>query len=333
MTFGELLDRYIDSLAGRPAQRDYQQLQAQFFDGADWRDRDAEAITRYDVLLLVQSLAATKSHANKVLGLIRQAYYWASNTIDHAAKAPLYGGANPAEKVKRYATKSREVLMDFSQLRRLVSSLDFLCPKYYTFFTLRILAPGRIKELCETRWADVDLQAGTWTKHHTKTDRKQIVPLPKQAVLTLQMYRALSVDRYSGALPAYVFMGHHGRPLLPESARKVWAGFRKDLGMDDIWLLDFRRTLASYVYMNVKADEMLVKAILNHYDSRPCAVYTRLNCDFLAPIMQGYADWVWSFKQEVSDARTSSRFVADPAPDHLGLRAVEPTRHSPGRYS
>lgn len=301
MTFGELLNRYIVSLSGRPAQRDYQQLQAQFFDGAEWRDRPAEAITRYDVLLLVQSLAATKSHANKVLGLIRQAYYWGSNTIDHAAKAPLYDGQNPAEKIKRYATKSREVLMDFSQLRRLVSSVDLLCPKYSTFFTLRILVPGRIKELCDARWTDMSLEAGTWTKHHTKTDRKQIVPLPTQAIRTLHMFRAMSVDTYNGTLPEYIFQGHRGRPLLPESARKMWAGFRADLKMEDIWLLDFRRTLASYVYMHVKADEMLVKAILNHYDSRPCAVYTRLAFDFLAPIMQGYADWVWAFKQEVSD--------------------------------
>lgn len=321
MTFGELLDRYIDGLAGRPAQRDYRQLQMQFFDGPEWRDREADAITRYDVLLLVQSLSATKSHANKVLGLIRQAYYYGSNTIDHAAKAPVYVGTNPAEKVKRYPTKSREVLMDFAQLRRLVSSLDFLCPKYYTFFTMRILAPGRITELCGTRWTDLDLEAGKWTKLHTKTDRKQIIPLPKQALVTLQMFRALSVDKYTGTLPEYVFMGHHGRPLLPESARKIWAGFRKDLDMEGIWLLDFRRTLASYVYMHVKADEMLVKAILNHYDSRPCAVYTRLNFDFLAPIMQGYADWVWSFRQEVTDALISPSVTGPSAQDLGAFRA------------
>ena len=305
MTFGELLDRYIDSLAGRPAQRDYQQLQAQFFDQAEWRDREAEAVTRYDVLLLVQSLSATKSHANKVLGLIRQAYYWGSNTIDHAAKAPLYDGPNPAEKIKRYATKSREVLMDFSQLRRLVSSFDFLNLKYRTFFTMRILAPGRITELCGTRWGDLDLMAGKWTKHHTKTDRKQIVPLPTQVVTILRAFAEHSRDPYTSQIPEYVFQGHCGRPLLPESARKVWAAFRADLQMEEIWLLDFRRTLASYVYMHVKADEMLVKAILNHYDSRPCAVYTRLAFDFLAPIMQGYSDWVWSFKQEVSDESLS----------------------------
>lgn len=321
MTFGTLLDLYLDSLRGRPSQLDYQQLRRQFFATPEWADKPASAVTRYDVLLLVQSLSATKSHANKVLGLIRQAYYWAGNTIDHAAKAPVYDGPNPAASVKRYACKSREVLMDFSQLRRLVSSLDLLDTKYYTFFTLRILAPGRIKELCHMRWSEVDLVTGKWVKPTTKNDRKQVVPLPRQAVTALTAFRSVSVNRYDGTLPEYVFQGHYGRPLLPESARKIWAVFRKDLKMEEIWLLDFRRTLASYVYMNVKADEMLVKAILNHYDSRPCAVYTRLAFDFLAPIMQGYADWVWSFKQEVSDA-TVPRYADPESVPTPSLRAV-----------
>lgn len=299
MTFGTLLDRYIASLAGRASQAGYWQIQHQFFSAPQWRDREASATTRYEVLLLIQSLSQTPSHANKVLGLIRQAYYWASNTIDPIARAPVYLGDNPAQSVKRYACKSREVLMDFSQLRRLVSNLDFLDPKYYTFFTLRILAPGRIKELCHMRWSDLDLTVGKWVKPKTKNGRQHIVPLPQQAVTTLQMFAAMSVNRYDGTLPEYVFQGHYGRPLLPGSARKIWAGFRRDLKMEDIWLLDFRRTLASYVYMSQKGDDMLVKAILNHYDSRPCAVYTRLSIDYLAPIMQGYADWVWSFKQEV----------------------------------
>jgi len=326
MTFGTLLDRYIASLAGRHSQRGYAQIQRQFFDTPEWRDKDAAAVTRYDVLLLVQSLSETKAHANKVLGLIRQAYYWASNTIDPVAHAPLYDGVNPAEKVKRYACKSREVLMDFTQLRRLVSNFDFLDPKYYTFFTLRILVPGRIKELCTMRWTDLDLTVGKWTKLNTKNGRTHIIPLPKQALLALQMFAAISCGKAHGHMPEYVFQGNYGKPLLPESARKIWAGFRHDLQMDDIWLLDFRRTLASYVYMNVKADEMLVKAILNHYDSRPCAIYTRLNFDFLAPIMQGYADWVWSFKQEVSDATSPRILESVSRPDPLSLRPVTASR-------
>lgn len=298
MTLGMLLTQYIESLAGRPSQRSYQQLVRQFFATPDWADRPATAVTRYDILLLSQSLAATPSHANKVLGLVRQAYVWASNTIDPVARAPLYAGENPAASVRRHQTKSREVLMDFTQLGRLVSSLDFLDRKYYVFFLLRLLAPGRITELCQMRWTEVDLTVGRWVKPKTKNGRQHVVPLPTQARLALQAFATVCLDPYTQTLPEYVFQGHYGKPLQPGSARKIWSVFRRDLKLEDIWLLDFRRTLASYVYMTQKGDDMLVKAILNHYDSRPCAVYTRLSTDYLAPIMQGYADWVWGFKRE-----------------------------------
>jgi len=56
--------------------------------------------------------------------------------------------------------------------------------------------------------------------------------------------------------------------------------------------LNFRRTLASYLYTEIRADELTAKAVLNHYDGRPVAVYTRLNYDRLAEIIQAYADWV-----------------------------------------
>ena len=56
MTFGTLLDRYLESLAGRPSQLDYQQLRQQFFTTPEWADKPAAAVTRYDVLMLALQL-------------------------------------------------------------------------------------------------------------------------------------------------------------------------------------------------------------------------------------------------------------------------------------
>ena len=66
--------------------------------------------------------------------------------------------------------------------------------------------------------------------------------------------------------------------------------------MSDLWLLDFRRTLASYLYNEIKADDLTAKAVLNHYDSRPVAIYTRLNFEKISEIIQSYADWMWALK-------------------------------------
>ena len=130
----------------------------------------------------------------------------------------------------------------------------------------------------------VNLDSGKWFKRLTKTGRPQFVLIPRQA---LDYLRQLPHEG------DYFFMGVYGRPLQRESARKVWATLRRDLGMADVQLLDFRRTLASYLYTEIRADELTAKAVLNHYDGRPVAVYTRLNYDRLAEIIQQYADWIW----------------------------------------
>src|SRR3990167_7997675 len=283
MTFGTLLDRYIDSLTLGTTQEEYRKIQRRFFHATAWNDRPASEVTRYDLLLLRQELESTPAYANKVIGLPKQAYYWGSNTIDETEKRPVYEGNNPALHLKRYSCPSRETLLDLTQLKRLLDNLDFLSVKYQVFLLLRILVPGRITELCAIKWSDLDLVVGKWTKLNTKNGRIHVVPLPTQALAALRR-----MPNTSG----YVFTGAYGRPLRPGSARKIWGRFRADLKMPDIWLLDFRRTLASYLYTVIKADDLLVKAMLDHYDSRPCAVYTRLSFDYLAPIIQGYADWV-----------------------------------------
>ncbi len=68
------------------------------------------------------------------------------------------------------------------------------------------------------------------------------------------------------------------------------------LKIENLQLLDLRRTLASYLYRlhrRQEVDDLTIKALLNHYDGRPVAVYTRLDVDSLAKILQGYADWLW----------------------------------------
>lgn len=88
-------------------------------------------------------------------------------------------------------------------------------------------------------------------------------------------------------------MGHYGQPLSTDAPRKIWERFRVQIGLERIQLLDFRRTLSTYLYTEIKADDLTAKAVLNHYDGRPVAIYTRLNYDKLGEIIQAYADWLW----------------------------------------
>ncbi len=267
ITFGALMQGYLKHLGSRSSGRAYEYTYKLYFDTPKWRDRLASAITRYDVLLLKQSLEAVPSQANKTLGLIKQAYSWASDRIDPLTRRPIYEGHNPAWRVNKHDYIPRERVMDRNEIRALLGALEYLSPKYQAFFACRILVPGRIKELCEMRWDAID-DNGKWLKRFTKNKRPQFVQIPTQAL------------HYIRALPRnadFVFPGHYGHSLREGSARKVWDRLRIELNMPDLWLLDFRRTLATYLYNEIKADDLTAKAVLNHYDSRPVAIYTRLN--------------------------------------------------------
>lgn len=311
LTFEMLIHQYILWLGVRPSASRYRQVYAQYFDGPDWRDRSAESITRHEVLRFKQAHEVTPAQCSKGIGLIKQAYQWAMDRIDPITGLPYYEGQNPAWRVSKHDSFSRERLLDCSEIRVLLASLDFLSPKYQSFLVTRLLTPCRITELCGMRRDAVNMATGKWFKRITKNGRPQFVLIPRQALAFLAQ------------LPAdgdYFFMGCYGKPLQPESARKVWALFRKDLNMPDVQLLDFRRTLASYLYTEIKADELTAKAVLNHYDARPVAIYTRLNYDRLAAIIQAYADWIWAFKGEGASDPVQRSMLVSPV-------SAEPARY------
>lgn len=294
ITFGVVLQAYIAFLRGnrQPSATRYQQIYHQYFSGPMWADRQADAITRHDMLYFVQSHSSTPAQCNKALGLVKQAYSWASDRIDPATMQPVYTGHNPAWRIHKNDYIPRERVMDEREIRTffkaaLDEDIENLTPAYRALFVTRLLTPCRIKELCEMRWDAVDWTTGKWFKRFTKNKRPQYVLIPCQALALLkQLPKREGCD--------YVFPGIYNHSLQPDSMRKAWERFRRDCHLPaDLQLLDFRRTLASYLYTEIKADELTAKAVLNHYDGRPVAIYTRLNYDRLALILQQYADWIW----------------------------------------
>lgn len=283
-TFGELAQEYLHSLEGKPSGARYRRLYLQVFAAQGWSKRSLQSITRYDVLLLQQSLAPTPAQAAKALGFLRQAYNYGRNTIDRQRRRPLYAGENPALGIRCARGTSRSRVMTEREIGLLLRGLPRLTPKYRAFYLCRILAPGRITELCRMRREHLS-DTGRWVKPLTKNGTAQYTYLPTQA---MQAVRAM------GGSGEWVFAGHGGRPLTGMAVRKAWRSHARTLGIEGVQLLDFRRTLATYLYRQIKADDLLAKAVLNHYDGRPVAVYTRLDYDYLAGIIQRYADWVCS---------------------------------------
>jgi len=307
ISFGTLVSLYVAWLKqeNRPSATRYQAIYRQFFLRPEWSERPADAITRHEVLYFKQTHSHAPAQCAKALGLIKQAYNWAADRIDPMTMQPYYTGTNPAWRIAKHESCSRERMMDRDEIRRVLTEVCHLDPMYHALFVTRLLTPCRIKELCAMRWDAVEWTTGKWFKRYTKNKRPQYVLIPRQAVaLLLQLPRA----------GEFVFPGHYNRPLQPGSAAKAWAIFRKDSKLPkDLQLLDFRRTLASYLYTEIHADDLTAKAVLNHYDARPVAIYTRLNYDRLAGILQQYADWVWSLMQPVKPLPSSASF-------HLSLQ-------------
>jgi len=139
------------------------------------------------------------------------------------------------------------------------------------------------------RWSDVDLEQGRWIKPTTKNGLPQLMPL------ALQAREALSRMPQEGD---YVFKGLYGHEWSRPGVGKIWQHYRAILGLHYVTLHDFRRTVATRLY-DAERDELLVKACLNHSDSRPIAVYVRFNFDRLAEALQAHADRIWALKEGV----------------------------------
>lgn len=287
-TVSALLEGYLDSLEARPSAFRYRQVYRQYIKPR-WGAMQATELTTKQLLLLKQQHPHCREQMRKAIGLVRQGYTWARTTINPATEDLYFDGPNPAIEIRIGRGQSRARLATLDELKLILRELPHLYPPHAAFFAVRLTAPSRIKELCETgpshwiRWQDGAL----WTKPKTKNG------------LAHRVYVAPQAMQYLDALPwsgQYFFVGARGHHWCEDAPAKAWRELMRDLKIQDLQLLDLRRTLASYLYKMHKrseADELTIKALLNHYDPRPVAVYTRLAVEDLAPILEGYADWLW----------------------------------------
>jgi integrase len=287
------MELYLDKqLKGKSSYPYYQRLYRQLF--LRWAELPLSDITRPMIRTLHGQLQPTPAHANKALALVKTAFRWAEHTEDNLGAA-YWTGDNPGAGIRRHRTYSRiRVLTDW-ELSTLLTALDYLQPKYSAYLTVLLLTGCRMSEARHMRWEHLDLNQGRWVKPHTKNGLAQVMPLPRQAA------RALSALPRQGH---YVFAGFYGHPWSRAGAEKTWGEIRRPLGLTDVWLHDFRRTVATRLYEQER-DELLVKACLNHFDGRPLAVYVRLNFDLLSRALQAHADRLWTLKQLQAAAQVS----------------------------
>jgi integrase len=165
-------------------------------------------------------------------------------------------GALPATTVKHMAafTEPKDVAELLRALDAFNGTLTVQCA-----IKLAPLVFVRPSELRMAKWADIDLDAGTWQYLVSKTKTDHIVPLSKQALAILHEIHPVSGHG------EYVFQGGHS-PLKPMSESAINAALKR-MGYDtqkDITGHGFRAMARTILHERLNIDPAIIEHQLAH---------------------------------------------------------------------
>lgn len=210
--------------------------------------------------------AATKkspASANRALAIVSSVFNYA---IDELV---IYGGSNPAARVKKNFEAPRERFAQADEMPRLFAAMAQ--DPLGDFFMLALLTGARRANLQAMRWADIDLEAGVWRIAMTKNGTSQNVTLSPEAVAVLR-------GRPDAAVASeFVFPGTGASGHLVEP-KKAWARILKNAELADLRIHDLRRTLGSW-QAKTGASLTIIGKSLNHKTHQATAIYARLDLD------------------------------------------------------
>jgi integrase len=251
-TFGAVADAWIEKVA-KPKNDSWQQQQRRFemhvFPA--WRDRKIAEIKRADVRDLIDGIEGGIL-PNRVLAQIR--------TVFRYALSQDWIDASPVEGIKRPNDETpRDRALDMPEIKRIWDAAALVGYPFGLFVRTLLLTGQRRTEVASMRWADVDLEAGTWIirAQDTKGERKQLVPL---AAPTLAILEA------APQLGPYVFTSDGKTHISGFAKGKARLDTFVSAGGEplDPWTLhDLRRSAATHM-VRLGITETIVGRVLNH---------------------------------------------------------------------
>ncbi len=257
-----------------------------------WGERDIKSITRRDVIELLDAVmdhgsvmkrCDGKQHtapggpicANRTLAAIRALFNFAlrRGVID---STPVALVERPGEETRRART------LNADETLAVWRAADGLSYPFGPFFRLALLTGQRRDEVGGMRWADLDLDAGTWTlaAEATKAGREHVVPLTASAIEILQRLprKAHATDR--GVKPSpYVFTMAGDMPVSGFSRAKrrldqAIAKARDGAALAPWTIHDLRRTVATEMG-RLGVSRFVIGRVLNHADRAVTGIYDR----------------------------------------------------------
>lgn len=247
-TFRQAAERWIAD-KGRPSLIT-RQLELHVY--PEWADRKLMDIKRADVREMIRGLEG-EVLPNRVLATLKSIF-------THAVKQDWleHSPADHVDKPKAEAARERVLTMD--ELARVWRAAGLLGYPAGPWARVLMLTGQRRSEVAGMRWADVDLEAGTWTltASHTKAKRAHLVPLPAAA---------LAIIRDLPRIGDYVFGTTANTPMRGFAREKTqldtWLESKGE-GLAEAWRFhDLRRSAATHM-VRLGIPELVVSRVLNH---------------------------------------------------------------------
>lgn len=251
-TFGELADHWIENVAKvKNKSWHNQERRLEIYVLPKWRDTDLASIRRADVRDLIDGIDGIVA-PGRALAIIRTLFRYAMGR-DWVDASPAEAIPNPSRDIPR------DRFLDMKEVGAVYRAADMLGYPFAGFLKLLILTGQRRTEVASMRWADLDLEAGTWvlSSEDTKSARAHLVPLSRQAVELLKASPEFGPFVWSSDGETHIKCYSQGKKKLDTllTARgvelKPWR------------LHDLRRTAATHM-VRLGVSELVVGRVLNH---------------------------------------------------------------------
>lgn len=251
-TFGELADHWIEHVAKPKNKSWHNQLRRlEIYVLPKWRNTDLASIRRSDVRDLIDGIEG-KVAPGRALAIIR--------TLFRHAMGRDWVEASPAEAIPNPSSDTpRDRYLNMDEVKAVYKVADLLGYPFTGFIKMMILTAQRRTEVASMKWADIDLDAGTWvlSSEDTKSARAHLVPLSPQAVEILKTTPQFGPYVWSSDGETHV-KGY-------SKAKQRIDTFLSSGGLElKPWRLhDLRRTVATHM-VRLGVSELVVGRVLNH---------------------------------------------------------------------
>jgi integrase len=251
-TFGDLADHWMEHVA-KPKNKSWhqQQRRLEIYVLPKWHDTELSNIRRADVRDLIDGIEGVVA-PGRALAIVRTLFRYAM-ARDWVDNSPAEAILNPSRDVPR------DRYLDMKEVAAVYRVADLLGYPFTGFIKMLILTAQRRTEVASMKWADIDLDSGTWViaSEDNKSARAHLVPLSPQAVELLKATPQFGPYVWSSDGETHV-KGY-------SKAKQRIDAFLLSGGVElKPWRLhDLRRTVATHM-VRLGVSELVVGRVLNH---------------------------------------------------------------------